>query len=79
MLLSLILLVSSANAHPVRHQEHPPAIVRTLPGDHREIRWVKTHYDKYGRLILGHWAVVDNFSIVTCRENRHGTINCIVR
>ena len=79
MLLSLILLISSANAHPVRHQPQHAEAVRTASEHHREIRWVETHYNRYGRLILGHWAVIDNFSIVECRENRHGTISCIVR
>lgn len=79
MLLSLILLFSSANAHPVHHRPHPAEVVRVAPEYHREIRWIETHYNRYGRLILGHWVVVDDFSIVECRENRYGAVSCIVR
>lgn len=79
MLLSLILLFSSANARPVHHRPRPAEVVRVAPEYHREIRWIETHYNRYGRLILGHWVVVDDFSIVECRENRYGTVSCIVR
>ena len=76
MILALIALLSTAEAHPPRYA--PPIVIHAVPSPRREIRWVDSHYDRWGRWIPGHWVSTEPRDVIDCRIDRRGLVSCIV-
>lgn len=78
MILALIALLSSAEAHPLRYAP-PPVVIHAAVAPHREIHWVEAHFDRWGRWIPGHWISNIPQDVIDCRIDRRGIVSCIVR
>lgn len=77
MLLALIALLSTADAHPVRQPpQHHAAHVTVVT--HPTFHWVFSHYDRWGRWIPGHWITVVQHDEIVCRRDREGRTYCEV-
>lgn len=75
MLLALIMLLSTADAHPARHPPQRPVsyvTVVTRPSFH----WVNSHYNRWGRWIPGHWSVNESIETITCITDKYNRTVC---
>jgi hypothetical protein len=75
MLLALIALLSTADAHPANHQHRPrPAVVYVEPL-YYEFHWVRAHYNRFDRWVPGHWERND-VEVLICHSDREGRLHC---
>jgi hypothetical protein len=75
MLLALIMLLSTADAHPTRHPTQRPVPHVTVV-THPSFHWVNSHYNKWGRWIPGHWVAIVQRDEIVCRRDREGRTYC---
>jgi hypothetical protein len=75
MLLALITLLFTADAHPTQH--HSNAVIHITP-PRTTYHWVSSHYNKWGRWIPGHWALDKNVETIVCATERNRTV-CVTR
>ena len=77
MLLALIALLSTADAHPNRNPDrhHHNVAVHITPPRYT-YHWVSSHYNKWGRWIPGHWAVNESIETITCITDKYNRTVC---